>query len=311
MNPTAVKTRQLQLLTYNKGPNKFYDSTFSVPLDFKPNARGLYNVTINEVLFKNDEAVFNPGDWFQFNVNWTDDTHAVHDSTVRYTVKSGIYIHSTDDTKNLVKIKEVLVGKKTWCDSKTLTGPDPNIKINILTYIPGEGQLKNIAEEANPRDYMILQVAINDDYVVNSMTISASNAFLYIYRNLFENYDLVEYPTYLPEGIKDIDDTELLAYNARYFEIHNPQFNGPIEYVLDTNINTTTKTINENGQVYNVMARTYNLAPYHNNIQQMNSTMAGTVKDLTSLRVRLVNDFFEPVHIFNPVLVTLTVSNTD
>ena len=103
MNETNVKTRQLQLLTYEKGSNHFYDSTFSVPLDFKPNARGLYNITINEVMFRNDECLLEANkDWYKITITWSDDST----SSIRYDVNTNIT--STQDAPNHKKIYKIL-----------------------------------------------------------------------------------------------------------------------------------------------------------------------------------------------------------
>ena len=326
MNETNVKTRQIALLTYEKNGNHYYDTTFSIPLDFKPNARGLYNVEINEVLFKNDEFLLEKGkDYLNFDVETYDGTLCSY----RYTLKENII--STPDARNFKKIYSILKCEDTYLTKTrdTVAIPDLTVKLYQMdTTATGDGtdtgKLKEVdANTSTPIPYLALGVMVGDPTNADAtdeakaktskiISLTASNNFLYMFKNLFKDIDLKERLEYMPDAkIGTETDPHYNIINRRYFEIFNLKRSGPVVFILDTNIKANTPTINENGQVYNIMAKTYNLADEHNSIQQMNSTMRGTVKDLTNLRIRLLNDFFEPVKIFNPVSIGLTISNSD
>ena len=321
MNETHAKAVTVPLLTFRQGSNNFYDSTFSVPLNFKPNARGLYNVQINEVIFHNNEEVLKKDtDWIKYTVYWTDG-HAP--TSITYRPKSNIL--STQRAPNDQKIINVLkMDADTmdpgagFVDNRTVADGDVLTKISVGLYIPevdkttkketgdSDDELKQL------QDYMVMRVELVGPVtanIVERITIQASNNFLYMFGNLFNEWTGASLPEYFTFNAGDAcaDEDQLV----KYFELHNLRRSGPFVYVVDTNINTPVKTINENGQTYNVMARSYNTATYHNEIIQCNSTMTGTVKDLTNLRIRILNDFMEPLNIHNPVYVNLTVSNSD
>ncbi len=331
MNETHTKAVSIPLLTFRQGSNNFYDSTFSVPLNFKPNARGLYNVQINEVIFHNNEEVLKKNDdWIKYTVYWSDDTITKN--------PDGSVVHSHPPSSRIYKMKtNVLSTQRAPNDQKiiaalsladaavTATGlwqnnrgdEDAITGMSIELYEPTISNDTKIENGNSKRvtsvvDYMVMKVKISgpnpDGNKVKGISIQASNNFLYMFGNLFNEWTGTETPEYMEFTAGDCAERK---NNVRYFELHNLRRSGPFVYVVDTNINTPVKTINENGQTYNVMARSYNTATYHNEIIQCNSTMTGTVKDLTNLRIRILNDFMEPLNIHNPVYVNLTVSNSD
>lgn len=133
------------------------------------------------------------------------------------------------------------------------------------------------------------------------------------------NGDQIEYEEEEEEAEEDPDETvyhdELLGtthtVNGYYFKFYNPRFSGAYIYIADTTINADVKTYNANNQAYNIVALSYNYASSHNSPIQCNSTMSGTSSDLSNLRIRLLNDQFEPVQIKESIYIQITVSNTD
>ena len=330
MNETQVKSCKVPLLTFNSGQNKFYDSTFSIPIPFAPNKHGAYNVEINEVIFANDEDTLIAGkDYLEYrvyynrlsacsvvrynvaqNVKTTKDAHnykkingilnlnnAYLSEPVYSYYENGAYVDAAHKTTLKAELKTIAVDDKSggtfktsWSTIDEKSGRNPDYRVQVIT----------ATAFPTPTDGVIFT---KDDII--KITLKASNNFLYLFGDLFDEKELLVKPDYfVPEGFA--------ADNGkRYFEMFNLRYCGPIQYVLDTNLNAVSKTVNENGQIYNVVAQTRNLAEFHNSLQQMNSTMTGTVKDMTNFRVRLLNDFFEPVKIYSPISINLTVSNSD
>ena len=142
------------------------------------------------------------------------------------------------------------------------------------------------------RNDVVRGITVEVESTSDSIRISYSSGFCH----LFNNNNLYV--------ILDKDASNKFSHRFR-----NPRLCG--SYIYSIHIDPVTPiylTINEDGSTESIMGSTCNISTMPNTITQIVSGMVGTTKSLTRLRIRLVNDFGEPVHIDNPITVQLTVS---
>lgn len=85
------------------------------------------------------------------------------------------------------------------------------------------------------------------------------------------------------------------------------RFNGPFNYIIKTNLIPVVPTLNELGQTYNMTLLTYNVTSRLGEYVQMASTMQCVTKNITKLKIELVNDQGDPVKITTPIYIQVTV----
>ena len=134
---------------------------------------------------------------------------------------------------------------------------------------------------------------------VHHISLTYSSNFCYLFNSLRADY--IGTPT----------KASAAGQKAANFDFYNLRISGAYIYVVDTNVNADVKTYNANNQAYNILAYTYNYSHVHNTPVQCQSTMTGTVADLSNFRIRILNDQWELVPILEPVSVLFTISNSD
>ena len=280
MEQSPSKSCKFILVTYNdkKTGNRYNDTTFNLRAPFKPNQNGVYQVQINEALFKNNESTLKVGDYMKYTLTFDDDTEAI--ATLK--VKKEWFTYSYDETKLSEALQDYLTGSN---DARAEIIKPTDLTFQ-LTLKRDEGAWRT---DTLPQSFDIDINASMTDKTLKSIKLTYSTNYAYLLNNLASNIDI------------DIDTHSL--------EVVNPRFNGAYIYVLDTPIQSVVNTYNTNNQGYNVVAMCYNTSGLHNSIQQCVSSMECTTNDLSNLRFRLLNDQCELVDIKEPIYIQITVSN--
>ena len=335
MEETPRDSIKFVLATFDDGKNNhYYDSTFNLRVPFKPNRNGVYRFEMNEVFFKNNEPTLRKDvDWYEVNIHMNDDK--VY--KVRYTVTRDIY--SYPDANNHEKLISVMKGRfynsdddrsdeykegavtvkntaeNTYLRRTPKAQLDKKFSTSIKLYGSQDGTFtgKEESEEytlkSGFKTCMRMEISIkeegthgaNDPKIsdVHHISLTYSSNFCYLFNSLRADY--IGTPTKAPAANQ----------KAANFDFYNLRINGAYIYVVDTNVNADVKTYNANNQAYNILAYTYNYSSVHNTPVQCQSTMTGTVADLSNFRIRVLNDQWELVPILEPVSVLCTISNSD
>ena len=335
MEETPRDSIKFVLATFDDGKNNhYYDSTFNLRVPFKPNRNGVYRFEMNEVFFKNNEPTLRKDvDWYEVNIHMNDDK--VY--KVRYTVTRDIY--SYPDTKNFEKLLDVMRGKYynedtdrssdkiTAADSYLRRTPiadlDKKFSTSIKLYgsydgtftgkdsVTGKYEKEEYITNTGFKTCMRMEITIEEegDHTdtdktpqisnVHHISLTYSSNFCYLFNSLRADY--IGTPT----------KASAANQKAANFDFYNLRTCGAYIYIVDTNVNADVKTYNANNQAYNIVAYTYNYSDVHNTPVQCQSTMTGTVADLSNFRIRVLNDQWELVPILEPVSVLCTISNSD
>lgn len=315
------------LATFDDGKNNhYYDSTFNLRVPFKPNRNGVYRFEMNEVFFKNNEPTLRKDvDWYEVNIHMNNgDVYKV-----RYTITRDIY--SYPDAPNYKKLLEVMRGKFYNSDadrsSNTQTAQNSYLRrtpiadldkkfwASIKLYgsedgsFTGTGENNEYSSDVGFKTCMRMQVYIGQQGThgaddpkitdVHHISLTYSSNFCYLFNSLRADY--------IGTSVK----ASAANQRAANFDFYNLRISGAYIYVADTNVNADVKTYNANNQAYNILAYTYNYSSIHNSPVQCQSTMTGTVADLSNFRIRILNDQWELVPILEPVSVLFTISNSD
>ena len=290
------------LTTYDDGErNKFNDSTFRLRVPFKPNANKQYKVTINECLFHNNEPLLKKDeDYLLFTFHPSSAVYATH--TEEFVMNTNVFVNSRED--ECKAIHSLIYESGVGADVNYLKrNNDPSRP----TYIQ---DIKLYDENNTPYDYKTKQdqlklfarleitlTPIGKEWLTkygNSISIQYSTNYGYLLNNLRSS-----------ELYGDIDR----ANGKCSFTFNNLRCGGPYLYVLKTPLKATVPTYNAINQGYNVVACVYNTVGYHNQVIQMSSSMEVVTRDLSNLRIELVNDQYEKVDIKSPMYIQITVSN--
>ena len=274
------------LTTYDDGErNKFNDSTFRLRVPFKPNINWQYKVTINECLFKNNEPLLLKNeDYIEFEIITTDGRIL---KQIFY-VSRDIIVNSERDE---VKAIKALSWSKTHKDNSFIYCIGSDNPITEISLVDEDGI--DYADKLKTYLKMILKF---DGINVRSVAMRYSTNYGYLLNNL-RSSDLMG-------NVINTDG----VYTCE-FSFNNPRLGGPYLYVLKTPLHASVPTYNAVNQGYNVVACVYNTVGYHNQIIQMSSSMEVVAKDLSNLRIELVNDQYEKVDIKSPMYIQFTVSN--
>ena len=282
MEQSPSKSCKFILVTYNdkKTGNRYNDTTFNLRAPFKPNQNGVYQVQINEALFKNNESTLKVGDYMKYTLTFNDGTKA----TATLKVKKELFTYSSYDKTVLSQaLMDYLTGSNI-ARAEIIKTAGLTFK---LTLKRDEGEWST---DILPQSFEIAINASMTGKTLKSIELTYSTNYAYLLNNLASKIDI------------DINTCSL--------EVVNPRFNGAYIYVLDTPIQSVVNTYNTNNQGYNVVAMCYNTSGTHNSIQQCVSSMECTTNDLSNLRFRLLNDQYESVDIKEPIYIQITVSNS-
>lgn len=337
MEETPRDSIKFVLATFDDGKNNhYYDSTFNLRVPFKPNRNGVYRFEMNEVFFKNNEPTLRKDvDWYEVNIHMNPKKDATGKYVeggvykVRYTVTRDIYSYSK--AENFHKLLDVMRGKfynsNTDRSSNSQTAENsylrrtPKAKLDkkfsafINLYGSEDGSFTGIGENNEYSDStgfktcMRMKITIHEQGThgaadpkisdVHHISLTYSSNFCYLFNSLRADY--IGTPT----------KASAANQKAANFDFYNLRICGAYIYVVDTNVNADVKTYNANNQAYNIVAYTYNYSDVHNTPVQCQSTMTGTVADLSNFRIRVLNDQWELVPILEPVSVLCTISNSD
>ena len=338
MEETPRDSIKFVLATFDDGKNNhYYDSTFNLRVPFKPNRNGVYRFEMNEVFFKNNEPTLRKDvDWYEVNIHMNPKKDATTGKyveggvyKVRYTVTRDIY--SYPNAENFHKLLDVMRGKfynsNTDRSSNSQTAEnsylrrtpkaqlDKKFSAFINLYGSEDGSFTGIGENNEYSDStgfktcMRMKITIKEEGThgdddlkisdVHHISLTYSSNFCYLFNSLRADY--IGTPT----------KASAANQKAANFDFYNLRICGAYIYVVDTNVNADVKTYNANNQAYNIVAYTYNYSDVHNTPVQCQSTMTGTVADLSNFRIRVLNDQWELVPILEPVSVLCTISNSD
>lgn len=300
MEQTNVTACKYILMTYEGNGNYYYDTSFNLKVPFRPNSNGQYQVTVNEVMFKNNEAtLIKDLDYFEIKTKTYVDGTGMVEQTEKYTVNKDIYTYKR-------RIDEIIRAINT----NPIDAEHP-----ALSTHSGDDIFENIAVVNEDGEYITELGDITHEYRFKCQlkddvdkplgaTISYSDNWAYVLNNMNK-----EITGTIETEHEDPDDPTSAQHNYVYFTFVNMRLNGPYIYVLDTPITSVTNTLNANNESYNIVALSYNGTDSHNSTIQMCSSMESTTNDLSNLRVRLLNDQYTPVKILEPMYIQLTVSN--
>ena len=287
------------LTTYDDGErNKFNDSTFRLRVPFKPNANKQYKVTINECLFHNNEPLLKKGeDYLLFTYRMKKSTVFVDGQIDKFVMNTDVCVNSREDE----------------CKA-----------IHSLVYSKAEAADNYLVYDGDKRTSTIKEIKLYDENNVEyGFTTKQDQLKLFARMELkFDTgmfFDQIEsismqYSTNYGYLLNNLRSSELYGTIDREkrtcsFSFYNLRCGGPYLYVLKTPLKATVPTYNAINQGYNVVACVYNTVGYHNQVIQMSSSMEVVTRDLSNLRIELVNDQYEKVDIKSPVYIQITVSN--
>lgn len=89
------------------------------------------------------------------------------------------------------------------------------------------------------------------------------------------------------------------------------RFCAPYLYLIDTSSLRSEMTINANSQSHNMTALSFNTKDDHDGIFQGSSPMGAETRDLSNLRIRLMNDQFDLAKIKTLLYIQLTVTDDE
>lgn len=104
---------------------------------------------------------------------------------------------------------------------------------------------------------------------------------------------------------KTIYSSEALGYH--YIEFPLLRFAGPFVYMVNTNLTPLVPTLNEAGKKFNMTLMTYNTTNGSGDLVQMASTMQCITSNITSLRIKLIDDQGRDVKLTSPIYIQMTV----
>ena len=299
MEQTNVSACKFILTTYESGNNHYYDTTFNLKVPFKTNSNGVYKITINEVMFKNNEATLLKGtDYYTVKVYFVAADGTRRESTVKFTMNQDIfhYSRSSFGATSYNDIVKIMKGDPVYLD---ITGNEYNANpiIKSLHYIDASDGLDTTIAYTTQKCGIAVEFTAAFLMLANiyRVELSYTDNFGYVFNNM--NLTLAGEK----KSHGTVDSYDFMFYNLRLM--------GPYLYVLDTPLHATVNTYNANNQGYNIVALSYNTSDSHNSLIQMCSSMETTTNDLSNFRIRLLNDQYSPVRIFEPVYLQITVSN--
>lgn len=86
------------------------------------------------------------------------------------------------------------------------------------------------------------------------------------------------------------------------------RFSGPYTYIIRTNTIPEVPTLNEQGQTYNMTLLTYNVTSRLGEFVQMASTMRCITKNISTLKISLIDDQGRFVRISSPIYIQVTIA---
>lgn len=86
------------------------------------------------------------------------------------------------------------------------------------------------------------------------------------------------------------------------------RFSGPYTYIIRANTIPEVPTLNEEGQTYNMTLLTYNVTSRLGEIVQMASTMRCVTKNISQLKIALIDDQGRFVKINSPIYLQVTIA---
>lgn len=277
-------------MTYEGDGNHYYDTTFNLRVPFHQNSNGQYLVTVNEVMFKNNEPTLEAGvDYLKLSLGsyvggvltWTPYT---------FKVTSDVFTYKLTDLKDVI-------------DTITNTGASEEItKIEII-----DGKTGNVIEDtSNTKEFP-------NKFGIKFTVAPAHGQFSCAKLEYTDNYAYVLNNMNLEVNAKSADisigESSTTDNSTVTFWFYNIRLNGSYIYVLDTPITAVSNTLNANNQAYNIVALSYNGTDRHNSTIQMCSSMECTTNDLSNLRIRLLNDQYNPVKVREPIYIQITLTN--
>ena len=300
-----LQGNKIILTTFESGNNHYYDSTFNLRPYIEPNSKGLYTVQINEFWFRNNEATLEKGDWIEFRFEYKEGSKD-HKEVYRCTLNNNIYTYSEEYGKtSVIKVLDDIfkdtssildhyreVDGTAQTDKTCSSVNNANFKyINAL-----DGKTAAISGSSWGMDWYIgLDLNVTGGRKYSKVSMSFSNNFCYLFNNLVK------------EKIADLSTS-----SYAYFDFFGVRISGPYIYLVDTSpLQSELRTINANNEIYNITALSYNSSFVHNSIIQGSSSMRMKTKDLTNLRIRLMNYQFDLVKIREPLYIQLTITNDE
>lgn len=288
------------LTTYDDGErNKFNDSTFRLRVPFKPNANKQYKVTINECLFHNNEPLLKKDDdYLLFTFHSKDKRHNYSETFI---MNTDVFVNSREDECKAIHSLIYESGDGASSNYLVRTGVSASAAyIQDITLYDENGDKYDYKTKTDQlKLFARLEITLSaygKSFLSNieSISIQYSTNYGYLLNNLRSS-----------ELYGTIDS----AKGKCSFTFNNLRCGGPYLYVLKTPLKATVPTYNAINQGYNVVACVYNTVGYHNQVIQMSSSMEVVTRDLSNLRIELVNDQYEKVDIKSPMYIQITVSN--
>lgn len=307
MNQQLKAVKYILMTHDDHRSNRLHDTTFNLRVPFRPNSRGAYRVTLNEVLFNNTEALVEKDDYYQFTI----DVEGQPTSKIfRYNVIKDLFIYNRNGSE-LGTVFQLL------CDTASKRND------YIHDEIPDKWKLEYSLVKSDGTDYdgkssgietvfwmRIKRLTLDGRDVtkdITKATLQASENFCYLFNELFISKLPAEKDDEKPPSIAD-DDLK----TGLFFQFYNMRLSGCYLYVINCpSIKTEVPTYNENNQGYSISALAYNLSDYHNAIIQGVSSMEGWTNDLSNFRIQLLNDQWNPVNLKSPIYVQITVDNAE
>ena len=288
------------LTTYDDGErNKFNDSTFRLRVPFKPNANKQYKVTINECLFHNNEPLLKKDDDYLLFTFHFKDKRSNYSET--FVMNTDVFVNSREDECKAIHSLIYESGDGASSNYLVRTGVSASAAyIQDITLYDENGDKYDYKTKTDQLKLFarmeITLTSIGKSFInqIESISIQYSTNYGYLLNNLRSS-----------ELYGDIDS----ANGKCSFTFNNLRCGGPYLYVLKTPLKATVPTYNAINQGYNVVACVYNTVGYHNQVIQMSSSMEVVTRDLSNLRIELVNDQYEKVDIKSPMYIQITVSN--
>lgn len=188
--------------------------------------------------------------------------------------------------------------KITLADGTTYT-----ITFQVKIYKWSTSNMVEYCNSQLPNDSLV-------EFVVNSVT---KNGFYLAFKSetaaVLKNQFMVETSVNIGYIMNNI---ALVQYAEQYrgeWVINWPvtRMMGPYMYIVTTNLIPLVPTINEEGKKFNMTLLTYNTTGETADTVQMASTMQCITSNITTLRVKLIDDQGRPVELTSPMYIQLTV----
>lgn len=97
------------------------------------------------------------------------------------------------------------------------------------------------------------------------------------------------------------------ALSYHFIDFPVLRFAGPFMYIVNTNLVPLVPTTNEEGKKFNMTLMTYNTTGGSGDLVQMASTMQCITSNITSLRIKLVDDQGRDVELASPIYIQMTI----